>query len=312
MRGAGFVLGTAQLGMPYGRTNDLPPPSPAECVQIVRTAVAAGGDWLDTARAYGESERRIGPALCDGWADRVRVATKLHPLGHLPDDAPDGAVRDAVDASVFRSCRELGQRTLDTLLLHRAHHRTSHGGRVWARLLELRDDGVVGRLGVSVQSVDEARGALADPEVKHVQLPFNVLDWRWREGGVDRMAAERPDVTVHARSALLQGLLASTGPEPWPVLAEAYQPGEIVATLARLARELGRDGAPDLCLAYVRAQPWIHGVVVGIASHGQLLANLRAFDAAPLSAAECAAVEAAVGRVPETLLNPALWPPGAG
>lgn len=312
MKGAGFVLGTAQLGMPYGRTNDLPPPSPEACVRIVRTAVGAGAAWLDTARAYGESERRIGPALRDGWAERVRVATKLHPLDHLVEDAPDGAVRDAVDASVFRSCRELGLRTVDTLLLHRAHHRTSHGGRVWARLRELRDDGVVGRLGVSVQSVDEARAALADGEVKQVQLPFNLLDWRWREGGIDRMAAERPDVTVHARSALLQGLLASTGPEPWPALAEDYRPAEIVDTLARLAWELGRDGAPDLCLAYVRAQPWIGGVVVGIASHGQLLENLRAFDTAPLSAEACAMVEAAVGRVPATLLNPALWPPRGG
>jgi aryl-alcohol dehydrogenase-like predicted oxidoreductase len=312
MTGAGFVLGTAQLGMPYGRTNDLPPPPPEECVAIVRTAVEAGAGWLDTARAYGESERRIGPALRGGWADRVRVATKLHPLDGVPDDASDGAVRDAVDASVFRSCRELGLPALDTLLLHRAHHRTSHGGRVWARLRELRDDGVVGRLGISVQTVDEARAALADGEVKHVQLPFNLLDWRWREGGIDRMAADRPDVTVHARSALLQGLLASTSSGPWPVLAEPYRPGEIVDTLARLARELGREGAPELCLAHVRAQPWIHGVVVGVASRGQLLENLRAWESPPLPAAACAAVEAAVGRVPAALLNPALWPPRQG
>lgn len=311
MTGAGFVLGTAQLGMPYGRTNELPPPAPEECVAIVRTAAEAGAAWLDTARGYGQSERRIGPALRDGWDARVRVATKLSPLDDLPDDAPDAAVRDAVDASVFCSCRELGLASLDTLLLHRARHRRSHGGRVWERLRALRDDGVVGRLGISVQTVDEARAALGDPEVKHVQLPLNVLDWRWREGGVDRLAAGRPDVTVHARSALLQGLLAAEGVDAWPVLGEDCRPAEIVAALRRLAAELGRDGATDLCFAYVRAQPWITGVVVGVASHGQLLDNLRRFDAPPLPPAACAAVEAALGRAPETLLNPALWPPRA-
>ena len=61
---------------------------------------------------------------------------------------------------------------------------TAFGGAVWERLIELLEDGTVLALGVSVQSPEEAIAALDDTDVQHLQLPFNLLDWRWRESGV--------------------------------------------------------------------------------------------------------------------------------
>lgn len=302
-----MVLGTSQLGMDYGRTNTAGRPAEGECVRIVRAAVEHGVTHLDTARAYGDSEARVGAALEGGWAARVHVLTKLDPLARLPEDADRARVADAVDASVLRSCRELRTASLPTLLLHRAAHRTSHGGAVWARLLALRAEGVIGRLGVSVQTTDEAADALTDPEVKHVQLPFNLLDHRWRRAGIDALLRERPDVVVHARSVLLQGLLAADAAEVWPRVA-GYDPAEVVRTVRALVDELGRAGPLDLCFGYVRAQPWIHGALVGVATHAQLMENVALFARPPLRPEACARVESAFGRLPEALLNPALWP----
>jgi diketogulonate reductase-like aldo/keto reductase len=50
---------------------------------------------------------------------------------------------------------------VDTLLLHRAAHLTSHNGAVWKRLLRLQKAGVIGRLGVSDADTEEAFTALA-------------------------------------------------------------------------------------------------------------------------------------------------------
>lgn len=302
-----LVLGTAQLGMDYGRTNAAGRPPAPECVRIVRSAIEHGVTHLDTARAYGDSESRLGAALDGGWAARVHVVTKLAPLAELPEDADPARVLEAVDASVFRSCRELRMTVLPTLLLHRAARRTSHGGAVWARLLALRDKGVIGRLGVSVQTVDEAVQALTDPEVKHVQLPFNLLDRRWQRAGIDRMLQARPDVVVHARSVLLQGLLAAPSADAWPRVA-GYDAGAVVDAVRALVRELGRTGPLDLCFAYVRAQPWVHGALVGVATHAELMENVALFTRPPLDPEECARVESAFGELPEALLNPALWP----
>ncbi|MBV9769014.1 MAG: aldo/keto reductase, partial [Bryobacterales bacterium] len=51
----------------------------SESVRIVRTAVDAGINFLDNCWDYndGESERRMGAALRDGYRDRIFLMTKF-------------------------------------------------------------------------------------------------------------------------------------------------------------------------------------------------------------------------------------------
>jgi spore coat polysaccharide biosynthesis protein SpsF len=234
----------------------------------------------------------------------VRVVTKLAPLGELDDAASPGAIRQAVIDSVRRSCMRLGADRLETLLLHRARHLTWRNAVVWNTVKELRDEGAIYDLGVSVYTPEEALEALTQRDVRHLQIPFNAIDWRWRSSGVIEALAHRPGVTVHARSALLQGLLAADPGARWP---EGVDPAQLQACLMRLTQSLDRDSPADLCLAYVRAQSWIDGVVVGMESLGQLALNLALFKRPPLTADEIATVDAALPRASERLLNPALW-----
>ena len=67
-------------GTPYGVANRSGPPADDELDAILRRAWSAGIRTLDTARAYGESEARLGPRLADrSCADGWRVITKLDP-----------------------------------------------------------------------------------------------------------------------------------------------------------------------------------------------------------------------------------------
>jgi spore coat polysaccharide biosynthesis protein SpsF (cytidylyltransferase family)/aryl-alcohol dehydrogenase-like predicted oxidoreductase len=210
-----LTLGTAQLGMEYGVVNREGQPAHQLAIRMVRVAIAHGVTALDTARAYGEAEAVLGEALTGAWRSRVEVVTKLDPLASLAHDAVPSKVRAAVDDSVRRSCEALGVGKLSTLLLHRSSHHDAWGGAAWRRLLELRDEGTIGTLGASVYESREALELLQDPAIAHLQIPMNVLDWRWKASGVDRALAGRSDVVVHARSALLQGLLVSQAAY-WP------------------------------------------------------------------------------------------------
>ncbi|MBY0403376.1 MAG: hypothetical protein K2X66_05725, partial [Cyanobacteria bacterium] len=49
-----FTMGTAQLGLPYGRSNRTGQPSQELATQLIQTALGLGVDCLDTARAYGD------------------------------------------------------------------------------------------------------------------------------------------------------------------------------------------------------------------------------------------------------------------
>ncbi len=204
-RPAELVLGSVQLGLEYGAANRTGKPSRETALRLVRRA-AESGMTLDTARAYGDSEERIGEALA--FRKPVRTITKLSPLADLTDRPSWLAVCAAVDASIEQSRFALQRDKLDCVLLHRASHMTAFDGAVWARLLELRREGMIASLGVSVQNTSEALMALASQDVDHIQLAFNILDWRWREAGVIAAIRRRGDVTVHARSIFLQGLLA--------------------------------------------------------------------------------------------------------
>jgi len=302
---AELVLGSVQLGLAYGAANRTGKPSRKTALRLVRRAADAGISTFDTARAYGDSEERIGEALVARKA--ARTITKLSPLNELATNASRDEVRAAVDASIADSLAALRRERIDCLLLHRAAHMTAHDGAIWQRLIERLEDGTVLALGVSVQSPQEALAALARADMRHIQLPFNLLDWRWREAGVIDDIAERPHVTIHARSVFLQGILAANDASVWPAMADVDPPA-LMTGLAELAREFARESVADLCLAYARGQGWIDGVVVGMETEGQLDDNLRLFMRPPLAPQDCEAIERRIPRVPAALLDPAQWP----
>lgn len=302
-----LVVGTAQLGMPYGIANRSGRPDAAIARDILRTAISNGAVCIDTARSYGDSEAVVGGALTGGWQSRAVVVTKLAALQDVAADAPAGEVGLHVETSVLESCRALRRRRLDVVLLHRAAHRTAWDGAAWERLTELAARGVIGKLGVSVQNPDELQEVLGDPRVEQVQLPFNLLDWRW-DDGIARLeeVRSRRGLTVHVRSALLQGLIPNGDPRLWE-RAGVGDPDDVIRALAGLPEQCGRADLVDLAISYVRAQPWCDGVVVGVETVEQLERNLRVFDAGPLDRAGVEQVLALRPRVPRPVLDPSTW-----
>jgi spore coat polysaccharide biosynthesis protein SpsF len=309
-KSAVLVLGTAQLGSPYGAANSTGLPPEDIAIALIRAAVRGGVSAIDTARAYGDSERRIGLALAEPGLPEVAVTTKLDPLNEVQPDAPTERAVRAVHESLAASREALRRDRLDTLLLHRAAHRTDWGGAIWDLLRAERETGRIGQLGVSVQSPREALAALADTDVQNVQLPYNLLDWRWDESGVINALRRRSEVTVHARSVLLQGLLTGSTQARWPVIPGVAGP-DLIALLTQLALDRDRISLVDLCVAFARAGGWIDGIVIGMETTEQLLANLDLFKRPPLGHAEKDRVLRRLPHVPADLLDPAKWPIGA-
>lgn len=300
-----LVLGTAQLGGPYGITNVTGTPDDRAAARLLRAAVELGVTHLDTARAYGRSEQRIGKLLRAAGGAPLRLVTKVAPV---PDPArhDPAAVRAAVERSVTRSIAELDAALPPTVLLHRAGDAGAAGGAGWERLREYAAAGVVDRIGVSVRSPAELRAVIDLPGLGYVQLPCNVLDRRWLADAVSDLLAARPDVVVTARSVYLQGLLAAGGSVRWPYLDDERR-DQVLLTLDRLAGELGCAGRTGLCTAYVLSLPWVTSVVVGMETGVQLRANAQLVTRPPLTAAERGLVLDALPPVPADLLDPSRW-----
>ena len=305
-----LVVGGAQLGLKYGVANTSGKPSYNEAERLIKTAINNGINYLDTARAYGDSESVIGRVLTQGWMSRVKIITKLSPLADCPENAERETVDAFVKASVFQSCMLLNCQKLDVLMLHRAAHLREWKGYAWQRLVLLKNEGLICRLGVSVQSPDELEYVLQEPLIEFIQMPFNILDGRW-ESALNKLKIIKlkRKVTIHVRSVFLQGLLLSDDHAHWEnANAENYL--SIIDWLNSLVEKYGRYNIIDLCLAYVRSQDWVDGIVLGMETTSQLVENIKYFDAELLVASAIRCIESQRPLVSEAVLNPANWEKG--
>lgn len=299
-----ITLGTAQLGMDYGITNSSGRPGDAEALAVVSAALEGGVTQLDTARAYGDAELRLGQMLPRWPGYGMRVISKLRPLSELPDDAPRTVVETAVDQSVQGSCNDLGRAHIDVMMFHRCADMFRWRGAALERLSEHVREGTIGEIGASVYSPEEALRSLGDARIKQLQIPFNLLDQRWLEPEFQRATAARPELVIHARSVFLQGLLLNE-PSRWP--AWVHNAPRLCADIRRLIGSFQRRCAADLCMAFVRAFPWVTSLVVGVESATQLRELLSLASTAPLGPAQTAEVRETFTDVPARLLTPALW-----
>lgn len=302
-----LVLGTAQLGSDYGIANCFGKPDRITAERLIKEAIVNGVAYIDTARAYGSSEEVIGGALKRGWIGRAKVITKLSPLSDCPTDASTATINAYVDASVFGSCRALGVHKIDVMLLHCTSHLSDWSGTVWARLLEHKSDGTLETLGASVQSPQELEKALSIPEIEVIQMPFNILDWRW-DGLISRVRTTKLErsLIIHVRSALLQGLIPSRSIHHWQK-ANVRNPALIIEWLHSISQKAGRTTVADFCLSFVKSLDWVDGVVVGMETLGQLHENVRSVSSNDLSDEEVINLLANRPILHEKSLNPGYW-----
>lgn len=258
-----LALGTVQFGIPYGVANQDGQVSHDEASAILTEAWNEGVGTLDTAIAYGESEKRLGEVGIEQW----QVISKLPAT---PIDDVD--VAQWVHYSVEHSLKRLGVSKLRGLLLHDSQQLLGpKGGELYQSLMMLKDQNKVEKIGVSIYSPDELDELWPDYQIDIIQAPFNILDRRLATTGwLARL--HQAGTEVHIRSVFLQGLLLMDSDKRpgkfnrWESLWEQWR------------KWLGEQGLSSLqaCLGFVLAQSEIDRVVVGVDSlkHMQeILAN---------------------------------------
>ena len=299
-----MILGTVQLGVAYGVVNKQGKPTDAESASILKSAITGGVGGIDTARAYGDSEAVIGRALKGGWASRTKIYSKIAPV---PDSYLDAvAIGEYIASSLFQSLFHLQVECLDVLMFHRVVDMRRESAAGLKKAVQLMKEGYLGELGASIQTPEELMWVLGCEDVSHVQMPYNLLDSRWDQAIEALIAVKsKRKMTVHVRSSLLQGLIASDDVKAWKKAHVHSQ--EIISWLEEMRAKFNRADKIDLALAYVRSMDWIDGVVVGVEKTDQLQQNIKHFGSRLLSSDEVEYIKMCRPKVCEDTLNPARW-----
>ncbi len=252
-----LALGTVQFGLPYGIANKAGQVSRAEAKAMLQLATTHGIDTLDTAIAYGDSEACLG----DVGTQDFKVVTKLPAL---PDTCSDVKVWVAqqVNASLLR----LGVKEVYGLLLHRSGQLLgSNGAALFQALEDLKSNGLVQKVGVSIYSPSELDTLTLHYHFDLVQAPFNLVDQRlYKSGWLQRLKDD--GVEIHTRSAFLQGLLLMSLADvpskfsPWVNLWQIWHSWLTAHDISAL----------QASLAFPLSFPEIDRVVIGADSVSQL------------------------------------------
>lgn len=120
-----------------------------EAVETVHRAITLGMNYLDTSPLYGESERRVGLALADGWRDKIYLATKTGTHPKWRGDYSAAGTRRSVENSL----KQLRTDYLDVCLVHdpTSMDPVIEKDGALDELQRMREEGLIGYIGLGVR-----------------------------------------------------------------------------------------------------------------------------------------------------------------
>jgi aryl-alcohol dehydrogenase-like predicted oxidoreductase len=288
-------LGTWQVGGKWGSGFDH---QLAE--NILRAALDEGVNFIDTADVYeaGESEKAVGKILKQ-TDQRIYVATKcgrqIDP--HENKGYTPAVLRQYVEDSLIR----LGVDCIDLIQLHCPPTEVYYRPEIFAEFDELKKEGKILNLGVSVEKVEEAIKAIEFDNVTTVQIIYNIFRQRPHEYFFKR-AAEK-NIGIIVRVPLASGLLTGKFTKNTTFekgdhryfnrKGEQFDKGE---TFAGIPYEAGLEAveklknivAPggislvDLALKWILMKPEVSCIIPGASNVRQVHLNSKAVSLADL------------------------------
>ncbi len=191
-------FGAWAIGADWGTVND------NDSLAALNRAIDLGVNFIDTADVYGDgrSERLVSRLQRDR-RQKIFVATKAG--RRLSPHTADGYNRKNLTRFVERSLKNLKTDAIDLLQLHCPPTEVYYRPEVFGVLDDLVKQGKLRHYGVSVEKVEEALKAIEYPNVKTVQIIFNIF--RQRPAELFFEQAQKRKVGILALVPLASGLL---------------------------------------------------------------------------------------------------------
>ena len=158
-------------------------------VEILRAAYEGGMRFFDTARAYSDSEEKLGAAF-DGMRDKIYIASKTQ-------SRDVEGIRTQIDTTL----KNLRTDYLDLYQLHCVDrcYRPEDGTGIYELLEELKAQGVIRHFGVTAHKIGVAMECVESDLYETMQFPFSYL------------SGDKEIELVNACKAHNQGFLAMKG-----------------------------------------------------------------------------------------------------
>ncbi|MFN8413650.1 MAG: aldo/keto reductase [Anaerolineales bacterium] len=296
-------FGAWAIGGTWGTVDD------TDSIAALHTALDNGVNFFDTADVYGDGHsEKLLAKLRKERKEKFYIATKA---GRRSNPHIAGSYnRENLTSYVERSLKNLETDSLDLLQLHCPPTEVYYMPEVFGILDDLTQAGKIQHYGVSVEKVEEALKAIEYPNVKTVQIIFNIF--RQRPNDLFFKEALRRKIGILARlplsSGMLSGKLTSTtrfdsdDHRAFNRNGESFDRGE---TFSGLDYETGLKAVESLrgiipngmtmaefALRWILMFPAVTCAIPGAKRPSQVIENVKAADLPEISESVMAKVEA--------------------
>lgn len=213
--------------------------SPKDGGRVIRAALNAGVNFIDTAELYGTySHIRVG---LDGFASDVIIASKSYAYEY-----------QAMEHSVYTACREIGREYIDVFSLHEQTSRLTLKGHRPALefLVKAKERGLVRAIGVSTHTVEVVRAAALIEEIDVIHPIINKDGLGILDGTVDDMLAAIDDAVNAGKG--IYGMKALGG------------------------GHLGKNA--EQAFSWILSKPNLASIVVGMQTPDEIAVNCAIFE----------------------------------
>jgi D-threo-aldose 1-dehydrogenase len=267
-------LGLGTGGWPLERTQE-------QVVEILSTALDCGICHLDMAPLY-RTEEIIGRALRELELPAGTVlATKM---GFYQDDLGilyRNYTAAVAHRSVERSLKRLGVDVLSIVHIHDV--KTEDLPQVFATdgalrgLLELKQQGVIGSIGMATRGFDCLQAAINSGEVDHIQTfhTYTLLNQTAQAGLFPQARARNLSIL---NAGPLAGFILATGAKPGALYSYKPASPQVMEAVQRLETLCTQKGVPlpVAALAFSLRNPDIDVTIIGADSPAQVKENVEA------------------------------------
>lgn len=294
-------LGTWQVGGGWGQAFD-----PKKAEEILHTAFDKGVNFVDTADVYdgGLSEAAVGRAVRERL-EKIYVATKCG--RRIQPHVNEGYTSERLRKHVEDSLRNTGLDRLDLIQLHCPPGEVYHRDEIFGLFEDLKTEGKIAQMGVSVERINEAMTAMKYEIVSTVQIIFNLF--RQRPTELLFSHAEVNNIGLIIRVPLASGLLSGKI-TPQTTFAKddhrhfnregkAFDKGETFSgvplekafsSVEEFRKVLGEPLAA-LALRWILMFKQVGTVIPGASSVEQVIKNVKAGDLPDLTSSQLKKVE---------------------
>lgn len=269
-----------------------------ESMRSLQLAVDSGCNFFDTAWAYGDghSEKLLGRLVKANSGKKLYTATKIPPKNLQWPSRREYALDDCfppdhIEEYIHRSLGNAELQCFDLVQFHTWEDAWLKDDRWINKMTELKDQGLIGSLGISINRWEPWNGikAVKSGLVDAVQVIYNIFD----QNPEDELfpACNEMRVAIIARVPFDEGTLTGTLTKDshWPEgdwRNTYFVPENLIPSVERAEKlkELLPEGMamPEMALRFILNNPDVSTIIPGMRNPSHVKSNMTASDTGPL------------------------------